>query len=133
MSPATSEPAPSLLAPSAAVPPDLWLRRFTVDEYHRMLESGVLAGGERSELLEGWIVAKMTRKPPHDTTIELVDEALRGQVPAGWRVRTQSAITTLESEPEPDLAVVRGAIRDHAARHPGPGEIALVIEVADST
>jgi Uma2 family endonuclease len=54
-------------------------------------------------------------------------------MPLGWRVRVQLAITTSDSEPEPDLAVVCGSIRDHARRHPAPHEIVLVIEVAASS
>jgi Uma2 family endonuclease len=114
-------------------PPPLPLRRFTVDEYHRMIEDGFFAEDERFELLEGWIVAKMTRKPPHDAVIELIHETLRGMLPVGWHIRAQSAITMADSEPEPDLAVVRGAIRDYMGRHPGPADLALVVEVADST
>jgi Uma2 family endonuclease len=48
-------------------------------------------------------------------------------------LRTQDPITTADSEPEPDIAVVRGGVRDHAERHPGPGEVALVAEVSDVT
>jgi Uma2 family endonuclease len=109
------------------------MRRFTVDEYHRMIDNGFFAEDERFELLEGWIVYKMTRKPPHDATVELVSNLLRGHLPQGWRVREEKAITTVESEPEPDLAVVRGSIRDSMSRHPEPSEIALVVEVSDST
>jgi Uma2 family endonuclease len=116
----------------ADVPP-LPVRRFTVDEYHRMIEAGVFVDDERFELLEGWIVPKMVRNPPHDVAIELTHEALRGLVPEGWRVRNQSATTTADSEPEPDLIVVRGVPRDYLDHHPGPRETALVIEVADSS
>jgi Uma2 family endonuclease len=116
-----------------ALPPPLPMRRFTVDEYHRMIDAGVFGGDERFELLEGWIVAKLTRKPPHDATIELLTDVLRDRLPAGWRVRVQSAITTADSEPEPDLAVVRGGPRDYLKRHPGPADLAMVVEVADSS
>lgn len=54
-------------------------------------------------------------------------------MPAPWRIRVQSAITTAESEPEPDLAVVRGPANRYAQRHPGPEDIAIVIEVADTS
>lgn len=109
------------------------VRRFTVAEYHAMIDGGVFAGDDRVELLEGWIVPKMTRKPPHDVAIDLAGDALRGCLPPGWRVRVQSAVTLADSEPEPDLAVVRGRARDYLDHHPRPGEIALVAEVADAT
>jgi hypothetical protein len=47
----------------------------------------------------------MTHSPLHDGSIGLLDEALRQWLPAAWRIRTQSAITTVDSQPEPDLAV----------------------------
>jgi hypothetical protein len=58
-------------------PPPFPVRRFTVDEYHRMIQAGILTESDPVELLEGWIVAKMPHNPPHDSTIELVDESLR--------------------------------------------------------
>jgi len=113
--------------------PPLPVRRFTVDEYHRLGQLGVLDEDDRVELLEGWIVPMMNRSPDHDTAIELAMEALRPLLPSGWRIRIQMAITTIDSEPEPDLAIVRGKIRGHKGRHPRPGEAGLVIEVADTS
>ena len=118
---------------SAAQVPPFPVRRFTVDEYHRMVEAGVLTEDDPVELLEGWIVAKMPHHPNHDATIDQTHEVLRGQLPEGWRIRIQSAITTDDSEPEPDLAVVFGPASRYAVSHPGPQDMALVIEVADSS
>src|SRR5690348_4645166 len=87
-------------------------RRFSVDEYHRMIETGILNELDQVELLEGVVVVKMPRNPIHDATIELIEEALSRLLPAGWRVRVQSAVTFRDSEPEPDLAVVRGSPRN---------------------
>jgi hypothetical protein len=58
-------------------------------------------------------------------------EALADLVPAGWHVRCQNPVRvpSRDSEPEPDISVVRGAIRDYATRHPGPEDVALVVEV----
>ncbi len=109
------------------------MRPFTVDEYHRLIEAGVLTEADPVELLEGWIVYKMTRNPPHDVALGLTGDALAARLPAGWHVREQSAVTTADSEPEPDLAVTRGVRRDYAARHPGPADLALVVEVAESS
>jgi Uma2 family endonuclease len=113
--------------------PPVPVRRFTVDEYLRMVTANVFDGDDRHELLAGWVVSKMTRNPPHEVGIALADEALRALLPAGWRLRNQSSITTADSVPEPDLSVVRGAIRDYIGRHPGPQDMALAIEVADSS
>ncbi len=122
----------SSLPTFAGVPP-IPVRRFSVDEYHRLGERGIFEEDDRVELLEGWIAPMMNRSPDHDTAIELIADSLRAALPTGWRVRIQMAITTIDSEPEPDLAVVRGSIRSHKGRHPKPGEAGLVIEVSDTS
>jgi hypothetical protein len=106
---------------------------FTVDQYHQMIAAGVFHEDERVELLEGWVTPKMPRNPPHDSTVDLMSEVLGALMPPGWRVRVQSAITTADSEPEPDGAVVPGPAMRYAQRHPEPAEIALLVEVADSS
>jgi Uma2 family endonuclease len=116
-----------------AFPPPYPVRKFTVNEYHRLIQAGVLTEDDPVELLEGWIVPKMPRNPPHDGTIGVVQEVLRGQLPDGWFIRIQSAITLADSEPEPDLVVANGSPRQYMARHPGPQDVALAIEVADSS
>jgi Uma2 family endonuclease len=108
-------------------------RQFTVDEYHRMIETGILTEHDRVELLDGWILKMSPIGPPHATAVNLVAAALQNILPAGWFVRTQSPITLETSEPEPDIVVVRGQIRDYLSRHPHPQDIALLIEVADTT
>jgi hypothetical protein len=110
------------LAPRAGV------RKFTVDEYHRLIEGGFFRDNDKFELLEGWIVAKMPRTPAHDAAISLADEIVRKYLPSEWIVRVQSAVTLTDSEPEPDLAVVRGPIRAYAAHHPGAADIGLIVE-----
>ena len=110
------------LAPGTAV------RKFTVDEYHQMIELGYFAANEKFELLEGWIVAKMSRNPPHDVTIDKATDAIRDRLPQGWRVRAQLAITTADSEPEPDLAIVLGPADRYGDHHPHPDEIAFIAE-----
>jgi Uma2 family endonuclease len=108
-------------------------RRFTVAEYHKLIDLGILTEDDNLELLEGYLVHKMTRKPPHDGTLDLIRETLRPLLPAGWMLRIQAAITLSDSEPEPDGAIVRGNARSYLARHPGPADVGLVAEVADST
>lgn len=115
------------------IPSPVPTRRFTVDEYHRMIETGILGEEDKVELLEGWIVPKMVRGPRHDNTIDRVQEALRKRIPATWRVRIQSAVTTMDSEPEPDVAVVKGPLSRYDERHPKAEDVALVVEVAESS
>ena len=113
--------------------PPFPIYQISVQKYHEMIQKGVLTEDDNVELLEGWIVPKMSRNPEHDATIDMADAALRPLLPSGWRIRVQNAITTADSEPEPDLAVVEGDLRAFLARHPSPSDIGLVIESADSS
>jgi Uma2 family endonuclease len=113
--------------------PSAPVHRFTVDEYHRMIQAGVLTENQRVELLEGWIVAKMPHNPPHDSTIDLVVGQLEKIMPQDWFIRIQSAITTEDSEPEPDIAVVRGPRGRYLESHPRAPDIGLLIEVSDAS
>lgn len=125
----------SIAPPSSnvAVPPPVLMRRWTVDEYHQMIDAGVFARDEKFELLEGWIIPKISRNPPHDVALDKSQEVLRKSIPADWRVRIQSAITTTDSEPEPDLAIVRGPANRYINGHPESRDIALIVEVAESS
>lgn len=111
----------------------MFLKRFTVDEYHRMIEGGMLDREGRHELLDGFIVAKMTHNPAHDLAVSLVLRQLLTRLPQQFFCRVQSAITLLTSEPEPDLAVVMSPERRYATRHPGASDVAIIIEVAESS
>jgi Uma2 family endonuclease len=126
----TTAPAPTRLP--AAVP-DEPIFRLSVAQYRAMAELGILTEEDSVELLEGWLVQKMTKNPPHTVACHLMQEALRPLLPAGWFIAAQAPVTTLDSEPEPDLAVVRGQIRDYLDRHPGSPDVALLVEVADSS
>ena len=123
---------PPIVAPQQGLPL-LPLRRFSVDEYHRMIQAGILTEDDPVELLEGWIVQKMPHNPPHDGTIQVVNRAISRRLPETWETRIQSVVTTGDSEPELDVAVVPGPTTRFLLRHPGPADVALLIEVADST
>lgn len=123
-------------SPAAALFQKPWypiLRRFTVDEYHRMIDAGILTEDDDVELLEGWIVPKMSRNPSHDGTLSISKRTLETHLPSGWHVRIQCAITTGDSEPEPDIAIVRGDERSYLQRHPIPADVGLLIEVANAS
>jgi Uma2 family endonuclease len=113
--------------------PPLPVRRFTVAEYHHLLATGVLKSGDPYELLEGWIVQKMSRNSPHDVALDKTEDAIRAALPAGWRVRGQKAITLQDSEPEPDIAVVLGPPDRYTPSHPTPADIAMLVEAADTS
>jgi len=122
---------PAAVLPLATAAP--CLRRFTVDQYHRMIETGILSVNDRVELVDGWIVEMSPIGPAHATCVQLILEALQERLPQGWFVRVQDPITLETGEPQPDLAVVRGAVRDYSERHPSEEEVGLVIEVADAS
>lgn len=109
--------------------------RVTVAEYRRMAEAGVLGPEPRVELLEGVLVEKMTKNPPHVIATDLIEDLLHRVVPAGFHVTMGNPLTIEESdsEPEPDAMVVRGQIRDYIGRRRTPADAALVIEVADTS
>jgi len=107
--------------------------RFSVEQYHRMIESGILREHDRVHLIGGIIVDKMTHNPPHDGTVLLIQTAVLQLLPPDWVLRIQSAITMRDSEPEPDLVAARGPIRRYMRSHPRPKDIGLLIEVADSS
>lgn len=109
-------------------------RKFTLAEYHKMIETGVLIDGEPYELLEGYLVHKMSRGTPHDSAIQALNKRLVRLTPSGWDLRGQSAVTLANnSEPEPDFVFVRGDESIYRARHPNPTDIGSVIEVSSSS
>jgi Uma2 family endonuclease len=130
--------APKFSVPDQELVPDLeWspLYRLTIEQYEAMEAAGILAENDAVELIDGLLVAKMTKKPPHVVACELTFWAIHGILPAGWRPRWESPVRVpRRSEPEPDIAVVRGADpRENRERHPGPNDIALLVEVSEST
>src|SRR5436305_3593125 len=98
-----------------------------------MIELGILTEEDNLELIDGYLVRKTSRNPPHDGTLHRLLKRLLAALPPGWDVRVQSAVTLADSEPEPDLAVVREDPGGYLTRHPTPADVGLVIEVADST
>jgi len=116
----------------AAIPNDLILR-LSIEQYHAIIQAGILTDDDSVELLEGWLVFKMPKNPPHRVTTRLVRTALENILPPGWYVDSQEPITLSNSEPEPDIVVVRGDTRQYLDRHPGAEDIALIIEVSDTT
>ena len=102
---------------------------LSVAAYHALGEMGFIE--EKSELIHGVILAKIPRLPRHCTICQRLVDALRGAAGFGLSVRQEQPITCHDSEPEPDVAVVRGALADYASKHPSTA--ALVIEVSLST
>ena len=103
---------------------------MTVEQYHAMIETGILDEDSRVELVEGVLQAKLPKNPRHVESTYAARTSLERLMPPGWYVRAQDPITLASSEPEPDIVVVKGQRSDFRLRHPGPAEVALVVEVA---
>ena len=100
------------------------------------MASGVFTKNDRLHLINGYLVAKMTQKQPHWVADELCVAELARIVPADRYIIPRAKPIRLpnrNSEPEPDRCVVRGRIRDYESHPPGPGDIVLLVEVADSS
>lgn len=108
-------------------------RRFSAAEYNQMIAAGILDDEDKVELLEGQVVLKMPRDPKHGSAIQRMQRRLFSLVPADWDLRTQLAVSLTESQPEPDIAVVRGSASDYESHHPFATEVGLVIEVANTS
>jgi Uma2 family endonuclease len=128
MAPATPADAP---VPSLALSE---LYRFTVAQYERMVEVGILTEEDRVELIDGYVVTKMGKKPPHVWAVDSVEELLRNLLRAGWCVRGENPANIPPfDEPEPDIVVARGTRAAYLQRHPDPADIVLLVEVSDTT
>ena len=107
-------------------------RRFTPEQYHKAHLTGVIMEGEPIELLEGYMVEKPVRNPPHDNSVTCVTDLLYSHLPGGWLSRIQCAVSLGASEPEPDAVVLRGVRQNYRTRLPAAADVGIVIEVSDS-
>lgn len=108
--------------------------RFDVDQLFRMIDAGVLPSSARVELLGGLLVHKMTKNPPHEVVINQTGYLVRSLLPEGWLVREEKSVLLGRFwRPEPDLAVVRGPVKRYGETAPTTADIALLVEVADSS
>jgi Uma2 family endonuclease len=106
---------------------------MTVDRYERLVEAGVL-DDPRVELINGWLVTKMSKNRPHSIATGRLVRHLDRLLPAGWHLRKEEPVRIPDyDEPEPDVAVVAGALEDYLERHPGPGNLAFLVEVSESS
>lgn len=135
----TPRPRPARRVPAG----DPWVvYRHTVDDYHRMLKTGVIREGEPFELLDGQVVRKLrnatgadpTIGTDHQTAVDLLAELRPKLNRQACSMRNQAPVTLPPyDETEPDGAIVRGGIEDYERRHPGAADILCAIEVADAS
>src|SRR3954470_13780908 len=109
------------------------LFRLSIRQYHAMIDAGVLTDDDPVELIEGILVYKVPKKPRHRIALAKLQRSITPLLPSDVSLQTQEPITLSDGEPEPDAAIFRGKPEDYPQRHPGPNEVLLVVEVADTT
>ena len=115
-----------------STPPQPQLHQWTVDDYHRMIEAGLLVGCQ-VELLFGEIIEMSPEGPLHTHSGEGIAQYLRQQLSGKAWIREARPITLSTSEPEPDIAVVRLPWNQYRQRHPRPADVYWLIEISDSS
>ena len=109
-------------------------RRFTVDEYYRMEQVGILHEDDRLELLEGEIVEMAPIGSRHQGTVNRLTELFSSRVTVGGMVMVQGPIRLGEdSEPQPDVTLLRRRADFYASAHPVPDDVLLLVEVSDTS
>jgi Uma2 family endonuclease len=123
----------TLIAPELESFPNRY--RWSVEACYRLMDLGFLEG--RFEILDGQVIDKMGQNPPHAATLTRLARILSGLFgPDFIRVQAPISIPGSEgvyNEPEPDIAVTQAPENSYNKRHPGPSEVLLVVEVADTT
>jgi Uma2 family endonuclease len=109
-------------------------RRFTVSEYYRMAEAGILGEDDRVELIGGEVVEMVPIGSPHQSRVDRLAQLLWEFSRGEHVVRVQGPVRLDElNEPEPDLALLHYREDFYASAHPGPRDVALLVEVAESS
>ncbi len=109
-------------------------RRFSVDEFHQMAEAGIFGEGDRVELLAGEVVEMTPIGSRHAAAVDRLNRILSSRLAPSFIVRVQNPVRLDEhSEPQPDLAALRFRSDFYAEAHPGPGDVLVVVEVADTS
>ena len=109
-------------------------RRFTVHEYHRMGQAGILGEDDRLELLDGEIVEMGPIGSRHQATVDRLNALFSSRVSESAMVRVLGPVRLAEdSEPQPDVTLLR--LRDdfYGTAHPGPEDVLLLVEVSDTS
>lgn len=114
--------------------PTLVRRKFTVDEYHRMAEVGILCEDERIELIDGEIIVMSPIGPLHMGHVARIGSLFSKRLSDRAILWIQNAIRlSRNAEPEPDVALLRPRADFYTTRVPGPADVFLIVEVADTS
>ena len=107
--------------------------RFTPVQYHKLADAGIIGEGDPVELLEGYLVEKAMKGPAHETSMRRLTARFSRANWNGYFTQIQGAIALGESEPEPDVSVLRGDETTCDGRLPVAVDVALVVEVSSSS
>lgn len=109
--------------------------RWTVDRYHRAVETGFLSPDSRFELIDGELIAVVPPNPPHVLLVTRLDRHFQATVDRDAHVVLVQQPLALdpESHPEPDLMIVRGPLDRYGQHLPSAHDVILLVEVADTT
>jgi hypothetical protein len=109
-------------------------RRFSVAEYHRMAEAGILGAEDRVELVEGVIVEMTPISARHAVCVDRLNQRFHRLVGDLAIVRVQNPVSLgPDSEPQPDVVLCRPPLTRYTESHPGAADLFLVVEVADTS
>lgn len=125
MSTITAQPPPALRQ----------VHRITVEEYEAMMQAGIYTEADRLDLIEGRLVRKMTKGRRHSRGSENSCRAIERVLPNGWHLELEKPVRlrTRDTLHVPDMFVARGVADDYEDLDPGPPDVALVVEVSDSS
>ncbi|MBI1963522.1 MAG: Uma2 family endonuclease [Candidatus Rokubacteria bacterium] len=114
---------------------ELKRRQFSVKDYHRMIETGILTKDDRVELLEGEIVEMAPIGNPHQATVDRLTRLFISRLGERVIVRIQGPVllASVESEPQPDVALLMPRSDFYSTRRPEPEDILLLVEVMDTS
>ncbi|WP_395751357.1 Uma2 family endonuclease [Prosthecobacter sp.] len=108
--------------------------RFTVEDYYRMAETGILKPDARVELIEGEIVDMMPIGPFHAGAGSELSAFFACLAQGRWLVWNQYPLRIDEhSEPQPDLMLIRPPAKKYKQSHPTPEDVILLVEISDTT
>ncbi len=109
-------------------------RHFSVDEYHRLAEAGILHENDRVELIHGEIIQMSPIGPKHAGNLDRIVRILTFLFGESAIVRSQNPVRLNgQSEPEPDISILKPRDDFYTAAHPKPEEVLLIIELSESS
>jgi Uma2 family endonuclease len=127
--PTAPSPATRPVSSSGVIP-----YRVSVRQFRKMISAGVFGEHDHVELLDGILVDKMTKHPPHNFTVAEIADVFRAVIGPDWVIQEEkSVILGRFSLPEPDVAVAKGPRERYRSVSPKATDLGLLIEVADTS